>query len=187
MRWINEKDRIRRFAKRHNVDIVGSGGCLFICVVACVRLNANFSIEGTVCVFVCFFSDFYYTYRQLIGWEVGGSGSRLNADIINVEGHTHSQTLALSRCLSPEEVTEFNERWSVAVCFEGELSRSLDRLGVITETSERRVCACLCTCVPTCVLVPPCTCAQVCVWQRARLQRPQGTTRNQLLYKVTSV
>ena len=34
--------------------------------------------------------------------------------------HTHTPALSLLLCLSLEEVTGFNERWSVAVCFEGE-------------------------------------------------------------------
>lgn len=38
---------------------------------------------------------------------------------------THTETAALFVCV--EEVTGFNERWSVAVCYEGELSCSLDR------------------------------------------------------------
>lgn len=59
-----------------------------------------------------FFWDLYYSCQQLIGQVVEGLGSCLNARIINVEGHTHTNIPSLSR-----EVTGFNKRWSVAVCF----------------------------------------------------------------------
>jgi len=57
------------------------------------------------------------------------------------------------------------------VCFEGEPSRCVDRdSGVITETSEPRVC--LCTRV--CVFVFACVCVCVREGHRVRLQETSG-------------
>lgn len=48
------------------------------------------------CVSVCAFFSAFYSQRQLIGRVAGGSGSCLNAHIINVEGHTHTHKPSLS-------------------------------------------------------------------------------------------
>lgn len=74
-----------------------------------------------MCVFVHLFGAFYYSRRQQIRWNITDFEPSLNADIINVKDHTRTNTHThkLSLYLSQQEVTEFNESWSVAVCSEG--------------------------------------------------------------------
>lgn len=96
--------------------------CLFVWPLVCTSI-AKFSLWSTVCICV---SVLFLVLFTTVNWTGGrGFQGHVWMHILLTWRATHTENPALF--VRVEEVTGFNERWSVAVCYGGELSRSLDR------------------------------------------------------------